>query len=205
MNRPWNGDPARSSGAAATAAVALALSALVLGGLAAMAASAAAEASPKRTPQPSPFASVTQRIGLNDVTIAYHRPGVKGRKIWGELVPWGQVWRAGANDATTIAFTDDVTIEGQGLPAGTYGFFAVPGDKEWVLVFNRDARQWGAFSYKETQDALRVKVKARSAPFEEWLSYRFRDLTLNSAVAVLAWEKVEVPFLVRNKTEVKAK
>ena len=162
-------------------------------------------AAPKKTPQPSPFASVTQRIGLNDVTIAYHRPGVKGRKVWGDLVPIGQVWRAGANDATTITFTDDVTVEDQPLRAGTYAFFAIPGEKEWTLVFNREPKQWGAFDYKESKDALRVKVPARPCPLEEWLSYRFRDLTLNSAVAVLAWEKLEVSFVIRNRVEVKAK
>ena len=181
---------------------ALALAALALG----LAGTARSEAAaPKKTPQPSPYASVTQRIGLNDVTFAYHRPGVKGRKVWGELVPFGQVWRAGANDATTISFTEDVTIEEQPLRAGTYAFFAIPGEREWTLVFNREPRQWGAFDYKEAKDALRVKVAARPCPLEEWLSFRFRDLTLNSAAAVLAWEKLEVSFVIRNRVEVKAK
>ena len=179
---------------------------IVLAALAGMAAGAApAAAQPKKSPQPSPFASVTQRIGLNDVTIAYHRPGVKGRKIWGELVPYGQVWRAGANDATTITFAEDVTIEEQPLRAGTYSLFAIPGEKDWTLVFNRESKQWGAFDYREAKDALRVRVAARPGPPEEWLSYRFRDLTLNSAVAVLSWEKVEVSFVIRNRVEIKAK
>lgn len=181
-----------------TRALAAAAAALLLAG-------GAWAAAPKKAPQPSPFASVTQRIGLNDVTISYHRPGVKGRKIWGELVPYGQVWRAGANDATTITFAEDVTIEEQPLRAGTYAFFAIPGEREWTLVFNREPKQWGAFDYREAKDALRVKVASRPCPFEEWLSYRFRDLTLNSAVAVLSWEKVEVSFVVRNRVEVKAK
>jgi Protein of unknown function (DUF2911) len=162
-------------------------------------------AAPKKTPQPSPYASLTQRIGVNDVTITYHRPGVKGRKIWGELVPFGQVWRAGANEATTITFTEDVMLEERALPAGTYAFFTIPGEKEWTLIFSREAKQWGAFDYKEARDALRVKVAPRPSPPEEWLSYRFRDLTLNSAVTVLSWERVEVPFVIRNKVEVKAK
>jgi len=160
---------------------------------------------PKKSPQPSPFASVTQRIGVNDVTVVYHRPGVKGRKVWGELVPYDQVWRAGANEATTISFSEDVTVEGRSLPAGTYSFFAIPGKQEWSLVFNKEAKQWGAFTYKEAQDALRVKVTPKAAPAEEWLSYRFRDLTLNSAIVVLAWEKLEIPFVLRNRVEVKAK
>lgn len=162
-------------------------------------------ADPKKSPQPSPYASVTQRIGVNDVTIAYHRPGVKGRKIWGELVPFAQVWRAGANEATAVTFTEDVTVEEQPLRAGTYSFFAIPGEKEWTLIFNREVKQWGAFDYKEAKDALRVKVAAKPGPPEEWLSFRFRDLTLNSAVAVLSWEKVEVSFVIRNRVEVKAK
>ncbi len=180
---------------AAAAAWAIALSAIALTGAAA----------PKKSPQPSPFASVTQRIGTNDVTVAYHRPGVKGRKVWGELVPFGQVWRAGANEATTISFEEDVTIEDQALRAGTYAFFAIPGEKEWTLVFSREVKQWGAFDYKEAKDALRVKVAPKPAPPEEWLSYRFRDLTLNSAVAVLAWERLEISFGIRNRVEVKAK
>ena len=162
-------------------------------------------AGPKKTPQPSPYASTTQRIGVNDVTITYHRPGVKGRKIWGELVPFGQVWRAGANEATTITFTEDVTVEEHALRAGTYAFFTIPGEKEWTLIFSKEPKQWGAFDYKEGKDALRVKVAPKPSPPEEWLSFRFRDLTLNSAVAVLSWEKVEVPFVIRNKVEVKAK
>ena len=180
--------------------LAVAVWALALSGIAGSGAAA-----PKKTAQPSPYASVTQRIGVNDVTITYHRPGVKARKIWGELVPLGQVWRAGANDATTITFTEDVMVEEQTLRAGTYAFFAIPGEKEWTLIFSREAKQWGAFDYKEAKDALRVKVTPRPCPQEEWLSYRFRDLTLNSAVVALSWERVEVLFVVRNKVEVKAK
>ncbi len=165
----------------------------------------AGAAAPKKTPQPSPYSSLTQRIGVNDVTITYHRPGVKGRKIWGELVPFGQVWRAGANEATTVTLTEDVMVEEQALRAGTYAFFAIPGEKEWTLIFSSEAKQWGAFDYKEAKDALRVKVVPRPCPPEEWLSYRFRDLTLNSAVAVLSWERLEISFVLRNKVEVKAK
>ena len=187
-----------------TCLVAAALAAAVAGPAKVGKVAEAAEA-PKKSPQPSPLAGVTQRIGVNDVAITYHRPSVKGRKIWGELVPYDQVWRAGANEATTISFSEDVTVEGRSLPAGTYAFFAIPGKQEWTLVFNREAKQWGAFSYKEAQDALRVKVTPKAVPAEEWLSYRFRDLTLNSATVVLAWEKLEVPFVLRNRVEVKAK
>src|SRR5512146_2489926 len=93
----------------------------------------------------SPKASVSQTIGFTDVTISYSRPGVKARKIWGDLVPYDKVWRAGANEATKITFSTDVMVEGKKLSAGSYGFFVIPGKKEWTLIFNKVADQWGAF------------------------------------------------------------
>ena len=113
---------------------------------------------PMRLPKASPCAVVKQTIGLNDVTITYSRPGVKGRKIWGGLVPYGTVWRTGANSATTIQFTEDVLVEGQPLAAGTYSLHTIPGEKEWTLILNKDANQWGSYSYDPAKDALRVKV-----------------------------------------------
>ena len=111
-------------------------------------------------PRVSPKATVSQTVGLTDVTITYCRPSVRGRTIWGGLVPYDEVWRTGANEATTITFTDDVTIDGNKLPAGTYGLFTVPGKDEWTVVFNKGAKQWGAYEYKQDQDALRIKVEA---------------------------------------------
>ena len=96
-------------------------------------------------PRPSPKATVSQTVGLTDITITYCRPGVKGRVIWGGLVPYDQVWRTGANEATTITFSDEVTIEGTKLPAGTYGLFTIPGKDEWTVIFNKGAKQWGAY------------------------------------------------------------
>ena len=105
-------------------------------------------------PQQSPFSSVTQRIGVTDVTIEYYSPAVKERKIWGEVVPYGQVWRAGANENTTISFEHDVEVEGKALKAGKYGFHIIPGEEEWILIFSTDNDKWGSYSYNQSNDAL---------------------------------------------------
>lgn len=148
-------------------------------------------------PRVSPNASVSQTIGVTEVTISYGRPGVKGRTVWGELVPYGKVWRTGANEATTISFSKDVIIEGELLPAGTYGLFTVPKDGEWIIVFNKNAQQWGAFDYEASQDALRVKVKPQAADKQEWMSFSFEDLSPNGATVVLRWDKLAVPFKIQ--------
>jgi len=160
-----------------------------------------AEEKEMRMPQPSPAAGVTQTIGTNDIAIAYHRPGVKGRKIWGELVPNKEVWRTGANEATTISFSEDVVIEGQNVPAGTYALLTIPDAAEWTVILNKDSKQWGAYSYKQTEDAARFKVKPAAGPMEERMSFRIADPTMDSAKVVFTWEKVEVSFTVRNKVE----
>jgi hypothetical protein len=147
----------------------------------------------------SPKASVMQVVGFTEIQIDYGRPGVKGRKIWGELVPYNRVWRAGANEATVISFSNDVTIEGKNLPAGKYSFFTIPNKDEWVLIFNRAAEQWGAFEYNESQDALRVTVKQQENNFVEWLTYSFSKTGDHSAVINLKWEKLKVPFKVEAK------
>src|SRR6266576_7219902 len=118
-------------------------------------------------PRDSQRASVTQRIGITDITVNYHRPLVKGRTIWGKVVPYGQVWRAGANENTTITFTDPVTIEGKPLPKGTYGLHMFPGEKEWTVVFSKNFTSWGAFTYNESEDALRVNVKPQAAEIHD--------------------------------------
>jgi len=160
---------------------------------------------PMRLPQTSQGASVKQTIGLNDVTITYSRPGVKGRKIWGGLVPYSTVWRTGANAATTIQFTEDVLVEGQPLPAGTYSLHTIPGEKEWTLIFNKDANQWGSYSYDAAKDAARVKVTPMAGPAQEWMQFRFEDPSINSARVVLAWENLQVPFTVKNATDTNTK
>ena len=154
-----------------------------------------------RLPQISQAATVKQTVGLNDVTITYSRPGVKGRKIWGALVPYGSVWRTGANSATTIQFSEDVVVEGQPLPAGTYSLHTIPGEKEWTIILNKQANQWGSYSYDATKDAVRAKVTALAGQPQEWMQFRFEDPTMNTARVVLAWENVQVPFSFKNATD----
>jgi hypothetical protein len=151
-------------------------------------------------PRPSPKATVSQTVGLTDVTITYCRPGVKGRVIWGGLVPYDQVWRTGANEATTITFSDDVTIEGTNLPAGTYGLFTMPGKDEWTVVFNKGAKQWGAYEYKQADDVLRIKVKPQATEFHELMTFSFPAVSTESAQVALSWEKVQVAFTFKVNT-----
>src|SRR5216110_3189837 len=112
-----------------------------------------------KLPDVSQAAEVKQRIALTDITIKYHRPLVKGRKIWGGLVPYGKVWRAGANENTTIDFSDPVSVEGQPLAKGIYGLHLIPGENEWTVIFSKNSSSWGSFSYDKAEDALRVTVK----------------------------------------------
>jgi DUF2911 family protein/tetratricopeptide repeat protein len=147
-------------------------------------------------PRASQHAVVTQRIGITDVSINYHRPVVNKRKIWGGLVPYGDVWRAGANENTTIAFTDPVNVEGKTLPAGTYGLHMIPGENEWTVIFSKNSTSWGSFTYDQKEDALRVTVKPQPADFHEALTYDFDDVKPDSTTVTLRWEKIAVPFKV---------
>ena len=173
-------------------------------------------------PRPSQKASVMQRIGVTDVTITYSRPGVKGRKIWGDplpgqkatgeatldnqnvrpadavIVPYGHVWRTGANEATQFVVTDDVLINGQKLAAGSYSLHTIPTKDEWTIVFNGTANQWGSFDYDPAKDTLRVKVKPEwMKENQEWLEYSFDPVTDDSAQVNIRWEKINVPFTVK--------
>ena len=147
-------------------------------------------------PRQSQHAVVTQRVGITDITINYHRPLVNKRKVWGGLVPYGQVWRAGANENTTIKFSDPVTIEGKPLPQGTYGLHMIPGEDEWTIIFSRNSTSWGSFTYDPAEDALRVTVKPQPTDFHEALTYDFDDVSPDSSVVTLRWEKLAVPFKV---------
>ena len=191
------------------------------------AASISALAQGVRAPRPSQKASVMQTIGVTDVTITYSRPGVKGRKIWGDppaelaagtatldnqntrpkdmvIVPYGHVWRTGANEATQFEVTDEVLINGQKLPAGSYSLHTIPGKDEWTIVFNGTANQWGSFNYDEKKDTLRVKAKPEwVTDNQEWLMFSFDPVTNNSAQVNIRWEKLRVPFTVEVK-DVKA-
>ena len=155
-------------------------------------------------------ASVTQILGADcDITIDYSRPGVKGRKIWGALVPYGMnpgnkyskdkpyPWRAGADENTTIEFKKNVLVEGKPLPAGKYGIHMIPGEKEWIIIFSKNNSAWGSFAYNQDEDALRVTVTAVKAPHEEWLTFGFDDLAGTSATAYLHWEQLKVPFKIQ--------
>ena len=150
-------------------------------------------------PRASQHAVVTQRIGITDITINYHRPLANGRQIWGKVVPYGQVWRAGANENTTITFTDPVTIEGQALDKGTYGLHMIPGENQWTVIFSKDSKDWGSFSYKQEDDALRVNIKPQPAEAYNALAYDFDDVKPDSAVVTMRWDKVAVPFKVEVK------
>jgi hypothetical protein len=175
-----------------------------------------------RFPRPSQKASVMQTVGVTDVTVTYHRPGVKGRVIWGDplpvqadvkgeatlddqnarpkgapIVPWGHVWRAGANEATQFEVSDDVLINGQKLAAGKYSLHTIPTKDEWTIVFNNDANQWGSFRYDAAKDTLRVKVKPEwVADSQEWMQYSIPVVGPNTAQVVFRWEKIRVPFTV---------
>jgi hypothetical protein len=124
-----------------------------------------------------------------DVVVEFGRPSVKDRKVWGGLVPYERIWRTGADECTTITLSKDVTIEGETLPAGTYGLFTIPGEEEWTVVFNTVADQWGSFNYDESKDALRVQVVPRSADFVETLDFEIAD-----SEVILRWEELAVPF-----------
>jgi len=147
-------------------------------------------------PRQSQRAAVSQRLGITDVSITYHRPLVNNRKVWGTLVPYGQVWRAGANENTVIAFSDPVTIEGKPLEKGAYGLFMIPAENEWTIIFSKNSTSWGAFTYDQKEDALRVTVKPQTSEFRNALAYEFDQLNSGSALVTLRWEKVAVPFKV---------
>jgi tetratricopeptide (TPR) repeat protein len=147
-------------------------------------------------PDVSQLAINKQRVGLTDITITYHRPLVNGRKIWGGLVPLGEVWRAGANENTTIEFSDPVSVEGQALAKGIYGLHMIPTADSWTVIFSKMSSAWGSYSYKQEEDALRVNVKPRPIEMEEALEFEFEELKPDSATVALKWEKLAVPFKV---------
>jgi hypothetical protein len=145
-------------------------------------------------PQPSQTATLEQRVGLTDIEVVYARPSARGRKVFGGLVPYGEVWRTGANTSTKITFSTAVKFGTQELPAGSYALFSIPGDREWTVIFNKVVGEWGAYTYKPDNDALRVKVS--SAPLAEAVEsfeIDISDIATESATLNLAWEKTRVP------------
>src|SRR5436305_6874148 len=148
-------------------------------------------------PDVSQAAEVKQRIALTDITVKYHRPLVNGRKIWGGLVPYGKVWRAGANENTTIEFSDPVSVEGKPLAKGVYGLHMIPNADSWTVIFSKTNTAWGSYSYDQKDDALRVDVKPRPlAETKDALEFEFEDLKPTSTAVTLKWEKLGVPFTV---------
>ena len=158
----------------------------------------------------SPMASTSQTLGADtEITFKYSRPAVKGRQVWGGIVPWGMAdgnqysdnepfpWRAGANENTTVTFSKDVMVEGEMLPAGTYGLHMIPAeDGEWTVIFSKVNNIWGSYQYDENEDALRVSVSPEEAPMQEWLTFGFDDNTPTATEAYLHWEKLKVPIAI---------
>jgi Protein of unknown function (DUF2911) len=153
-------------------------------------------------PRPSPAGKISQTVGLTDIAVEYSSPAVCGRPIWGSLVPYGQVWRAGANMATRVTFGKDVTIGDTAVPAGAYSFFLVPESQgPWTAVFNKEAVQPGAFNYKKELDLVRVAVQPEAIPLRERLAYLVTDFTNDAAQLSLEWEKVRVSVPIKLGTE----
>jgi hypothetical protein len=156
-------------------------------------------------PRPSPTAKITQTIGLTDVTVEYSSPGVKSRKIWDGLVPYGKMWRTGANTATKITFSKDVTFAGKPVPAGTYALFTIPNKGAWTVILNKNPNQPGtATDYKADQDLLRVELTPKPAPFRERMAFIFSDMTDDKASLDLEWEKLRLSIPIGVATSAQA-
>ena len=151
--------------------------------------------------RPSPTSTLSQEIGISRIEISFSRPGVKGRKIWGGVVPFGEVWRTGANAATVITFSHAAKVAGKNVPAGSYGFFAIPGEKAWTLILSTRAKQSGASEYKQAEDLLRWEATPETGPFLERLDYRVLPLDAGNATVELGWEKLRVSFPVAFDTK----
>jgi hypothetical protein len=152
------------------------------------------------TPEASPHARVEQTVGLTELSVDYHRPGVRGRQIWGELVPFGEVWRAGANENTVFNTSSTIQVEGRELPAGRYGLHIIPTTGTWLVIFSTMADAWGSYSYDPAEDALRVPVSPRPATSSERLLFRFDDVTDSTASLVMHWAELELPVRLQVNT-----
>jgi tetratricopeptide (TPR) repeat protein len=157
----------------------------------------AAQAPQLVLPKASPRASVSQTVGLTEITITYDRPAVNGREIWGKLVPYDSVWRAGANENTVISFSSPVTLGGHEVPAGRYGLHLIPSREEWTVILSHQANAWGSFSYAPSEDLLRLKAAPQPGEPQERLAYTLDSPGLDSVVATMRWEKLALPFTVR--------
>jgi predicted negative regulator of RcsB-dependent stress response len=153
-------------------------------------------ANAQELPAPSPSASLTQRVGLTDFTVEYSRPGVKDREIFGELVPYNEVWRTGANKATSIEFNTDVTFSGKTVPAGKYSIFTIPAEGKWSFMLNKETELWGANDYKQEQDALRIAVVPAEGEMTETFTIDFTNISANGGSLQISFANtvVSVPF-----------
>lgn len=173
----------------------------VLLSVAAVCAAVSQAQTPLTTPRVSPHARVEQSVGLTRLVVDYHRPAVEGRRVWGDLVPYGQVWRLGANENTTFETSTPITVEGQPLPAGRYGLHVIPTDGAWTVAFSRMADAWGSYSYTPDEDALRVTVTpATDRSFAERLAFRFDVPDETGATLVMHWETLELPLRLATDT-----
>lgn len=152
-------------------------------------------------PRPSPAAKVSQTVGLTEVTVDYSSPAVKGRKVWGGLVPVGQLWRTGANGATKITFSKDVTVADKPVPAGSYALFTIPGAASWTVILNKDTNQGGTDQYKQDLDILRFDAKPQPAPLRERLTFLFTGTSDSATSLDLEWEKVRVSIPIKAATD----
>ncbi len=156
------------------------------------------------TPAASPSATVSQGIGLTKITIDYSRPSVKGRKIFGDLVPFGKVWRTGANKITSIKFDDEVIINGTAVKAGSYGLYTIPGATEWTIILNTDDKQWGSYGYDEKKDVYRFKVKpAKSKYFVEQMAIDIEGINPTTADIVIKWENTQAKLRIEQQVDAK--
>lgn len=153
-----------------------------------------------RLPRPSPKAEVIQTVGITDFRVTYSRPGVKGRTIWGELVPYDKVWRTGANEATTFTVSTDVKIGGQPLPAGSYSLHTIPTAGAWTVIFNKASDLWGSYAYNDSLDVLRVQVTPVAHEATEWMTFSFPEIGVESATLALDWDKLRLPIPIQVET-----
>ncbi|MFT5429815.1 MAG: hypothetical protein ACI9OJ_000487 [Myxococcota bacterium] len=158
-------------------------------------------------PKASPQVSVTQQVGVTQVTVSYHRPGAKKRTIWGKLVRYGEVWRAGANEATTVEFDRDVTVGSKQIRKGKYALFITPKKRgAWTIILNSDAGQWGSYAHDPKKDVARFEVTPKRAPHQEWLQFGFQGLSDFGATLQMRWGKlaVNIPIVVDTVAHVEA-
>ena len=157
-----------------------------------------------QTPQASPAATISQTVGLGKATVEYSRPALKGRKMFGVQVPYGKVWRTGANKITNLILSEDMLVGGQKVAAGTYALFTIPTATDWTIILSKDASMWGAYEYKEANDVVRFTAKSQKlTKAQEYFTIEFTDFTASEANVAISWENVQVKFTLKNDPDEK--